>query len=166
MSWLEKLMPSRIDVAGERKKNVPEGIWTKCDQCQAVLYRAELERTLEVCPKCSAHRPIPARLRLDQFLDPEPREEIGADIEATDPLKFRDTQKYKDRLTAAQRKTGEKDALVAIRGELLKLPVVTAAFEFRFIGGSMGSAVGEKFVRAVNVAIEQGTPFILSLIHI
>ena len=153
-------MPSRIDVAGERKKNVPEGIWTKCDQCQAVLYRAELERTLEVCPKCSAHRPIPARLRLDQFLDPEPREEIGADIEATDPLKFRDTQKYKDRLTAAQRKTGEKDALVAIRGELLKLPVVTAAFEFRFIGGSMGSAVGEKFVRAVNVAIEQGTPFI------
>lgn len=160
MSWLEKLMPSRIDVAGERKKNVPEGIWTKCDQCQAVLYRAELERTLEVCPKCSAHRPIPARLRLDQFLDPEPREEIGADIEATDPLKFRDTQKYKDRLTAAQRKTGEKDALVAIRGELLKLPVVTAAFEFRFIGGSMGSAVGEKFVRAVNVAIEQGTPFI------
>lgn len=160
MSWLEKLMPSRIDVAGERKKNVPEGIWTKCDQCQAVLYRAELERTLEVCPKCSAHRPIPARLRLDQFLDPEPREEIGADIEATDPLKFRDTQKYKDRLTAAQRKTGEKDALVAIRGELLKLPVVAAAFEFRFIGGSMGSAVGEKFVRAVNVAIEQGTPFI------
>lgn len=160
MSWLEKLMPSRIDVAGERKKNVPEGIWTKCDQCQAVLYRAELERTLEVCPKCSAHRPIPARLRLDQFLDPEPREEIGASIEATDPLKFRDTQKYKDRLTAAQRKTGEKDALIAIHGELMKLPVVATAFEFRFIGGSMGSAVGEKFVRAVNVAIEHGTPFI------
>lgn len=160
MSWLEKLMPSRIDVAGERKKNVPEGIWTKCDQCQAVLYRAELERTLEVCPKCSAHRPISARLRLDQFLDPEPREEIGADIEATDPLKFRDTQKYKDRLTAAQKKTGEKDALVAMRGELMQLPVVAAAFEFRFIGGSMGSAVGEKFVRAVNAAIEHGTPFI------
>ena len=160
MSWLEKLIPSKIDVGGERKKNVPEGIWTKCDQCEAVLYRAELERTLEVCPKCSAHRPISARLRLGEFLDPEPREEIGVDIQATDPLKFRDTQKYKDRITAAQKKTGEKDALIAIRGSLLGLPLVAAAFEFRFIGGSMGSAVGEKFVRAVNASIEHGVPFV------
>ena len=160
MSWLEKLIPSKIDVGAERKKNVPEGIWTKCDQCEAVLYRAELERTLEVCPKCSAHRPISARLRLGEFLDPEPREEIGADIQATDPLKFRDTQKYKDRITAAQKKTGEKDALIAIRGSLLGLPLVAAAFEFRFIGGSMGSAVGEKFVRAVNASIEHGVPFV------
>ena len=160
MSWLEKLIPSKIDVGGERKKNVPEGIWTKCDQCEAVLYRAELERTLEVCPKCSAHRPISARLRLGEFRDPEPREEIGVDIQATDPLKFRDTQKYKDRITAAQKKTGEKDALIAIRGSLLGLPLVAAAFEFRFIGGSMGSAVGEKFVRAVNASIEHGVPFV------
>ena len=160
MSWLEKLMPSRIDVGGERKKNVPEGLWTKCGSCEAVRYRAELERTLEVCPKCNAHRPISARQRLDQFLDPEPREEIGAEVSSSDPLKFRDTKKYTARLADAQKSTGETEALIVIRGQMMTLPLVAAAFEFRFIGGSMGSVVGERFVRGVNAAIEHGVPFV------
>ena len=160
MSWLEKLMPSRIDVGSERKKNVPEGLWAKCENCEAVLYRAELERTLEVCPKCNAHRPISARLRLDQFLDPEPREEIGAEVRSADPLKFKDTKKYTQRLVEAQKATGETEALVVMRGAVMELPLVACAFEFRFIGGSMGSAVGERFVRGVNAAIAHSVPFV------
>lgn len=160
MSWLEKLMPSRIEGGKERKKNIPEGLWAKCEQCQSVLYRAELERTLEVCPKCGAHRLIGARQRLDQFLDPEPREEIGAEVRSADPLKFKDTKKYTTRLAEAQKATGETEALVVMRGALMGLPLVACAFEFRFIGGSMGSAVGERFVRGVNAAIEHGIPLV------
>src|SRR6185369_4768530 len=115
MSWLEKLTPSQV-LTGEKKRNVPEGLWAKCDSCNSVLYRAELERTLEVCPKCGMHRNIPARARLNHFLDPEPREEIAAALEAVDPLKFKDTKKYKDRLAAAQESTGEKEAMVVMRG--------------------------------------------------
>jgi acetyl-CoA carboxylase carboxyl transferase subunit beta len=159
MSWLEKLLPSRIET-GERKKSVPEGIWTKCESCQSVLYRAELERTLEVCPKCGMHRSITARARLNTFLDAHPREEIGAEIEPLDPLKFRDTKKYKDRLVDAQRASGEKDALVVMRGELMGMPVVTAAFDFQFMGGSMGSVVGERFVRGVQRCLDDGVPLV------
>ena len=160
MSWLEKLLP-RIDASeGERKKSVPEGLWTKCDSCASVLYRAELERTLQVCPKCGAHRSITARQRLDHLLDAEPREEIGAEVTPVDPLKFRDTKKYRDRLSDAQRSTGETDALVVMQGRIDGLPLVAAAFEFRFLGGSMGSVVGERFVRGVNRAIEEGVPFV------
>jgi acetyl-CoA carboxylase carboxyl transferase subunit beta len=161
MSWLEKLLPSRIDTAeGERKKSVPEGLWTKCKRCGSVLYRAELERTLQVCPKCGAHRTINARERIAHFLDPEPQEEIGANVQPVDPLKFRDTKKYRDRLLEAQRDTGESDALVVVYGQLNGLPLVTAAFEFGFLGGSMGAVVGERFVRGVNRAIEEGVPFV------
>lgn len=160
MSWLEKLLP-RIDASdGERKKSVPEGLWTKCNSCASVLYRAELERTLQVCPKCGAHRSITARQRLEHFLDAEPRKEIGSDVFPLDPLKFRDTKKYRDRLNDAQRGTGETDALVVMQGSLDGLPLVVAAFEFRFLGGSMGSVVGERFVRGVDRAIEEGVPFV------
>jgi len=159
MSWLEKLTPSQI-LPGERKRNVPEGLWAKCESCESVLYRAELERTLEVCPKCSAHRAIPARMRLNYFLDPEPREEIGAAILPVDPLKFKDTKKYKDRLIDAEKTTGEKEALVVMRGRLMGLPLVAAAFEFGFIGGSMGSVVGEKFVRGVQRCLDDGMPLV------
>ena len=159
-SWLEKISGSKLLTAGARKRNVPEGLWTKCESCQSVLYRAELERTLEVCPKCSAHQNITARARLNHFLDAEPRIEIGNDIAPTDPLKFKDSRKYSDRLKEAQGDTDEKDALVVMRGQLMGLPLVTAAFEFSFMGGSMGSVVGEKFVRGVNAALEFGTPMV------
>ena len=159
MSWLEKLTPSQI-LPGEKKRNVPEGLWAKCDTCNSVLYRAELERTLEVCPKCSTHRAISARLRLQYFLDPESREEIAADLLPADPLKFKDTKKYKDRIAAAQTSTEEKEAMVVIRGQLLGLPLVTAAFEFGFIGGSMGSVVGEKFVQGVQRCLADGIPLV------
>ncbi len=160
MSWLEKISGSKLLTGGVRKKSVPEGLWMKCDSCQSVLYRAELERTLEVCPKCSAHRPIAARARINHFLDAEPRVEIGAKVRATDPLKFKDSRKYTERLTEAREDTDEEDALVVFRGQLIGLPVVVCVFEFGFMGGSMGSVVGEKFVRGVNAALEHGCPVI------
>ena len=160
MSWFEKLMPSRIRTEGGNKKAVPEGLWAKCPSCSAVLYRAEMERNLEVCPKCGHHNRIGARRRLDLFLDPEPREEIAADLESSDPLKFKDSKKYKERISAAQKSTGEKDALVVLRGQLKGRDLVAAAFDFSFMGGSMGSVVGERFVQGVNVAIERRCPVI------
>ena len=160
MSWFEKLMPSRIRTEGGSKKAVPEGLWAKCPSCNAVLYRAEMERNMEVCPKCGHHNRIGARRRLDLFLDSEPREEIGADLESSDPLKFKDSKKYKERLSAAQKNTGEKDALVVQRGQLIGRDIVAAAFEFAFMGGSMGSVVGQRFVEGVNVALERRCPLV------
>jgi acetyl-CoA carboxylase carboxyl transferase subunit beta len=160
MSWFEKLMPSRIRTEGGSKKAVPEGLWAKCPSCSAVLYRAEMERNMEVCPKCGYHNRIGSRRRLDLFLDPEPREEIGAELESGDPLKFKDSKKYRERLSAAQKKTGEKDALIVMRGQLMGRDIVAAAFEFEFMGGSMGSVVGERFVQGVNAAIERRCPMI------
>lgn len=161
MSWFEKLMPSRIRTEGTaRGKSVPEGLWTKCDNCAAVLYRPELERNLEVCPKCDAHMRITARRRLEVFLDAEYQVELGADLQPEDVLKFKDSKRYRDRLSQAQKTTGEHDALVAMSGRLHGLPVVAAAFEFQFMGGSMGAVVGERFVRAVNAAIEARAPLV------
>jgi acetyl-CoA carboxylase carboxyl transferase subunit beta len=160
MSWFRKLIPSRIKTNGASKRTVPEGVWTKCEKCNAVLYRAELDRNLEVCPKCSHHMRIGARKRLDQFLDPEPRVEIGAAITPLDKLKFRDMKKYKDRLSQAQKQTSEQDALVVIMGQLNDIPLVACAFEFEFMGGSMGSVVGERFVRAVDTAIQHHIPLV------
>jgi len=161
MSWLERLLPSRIRTdATTGKRGVPEGLWNKCDACGAVLYRAELERNFEVCPKCSHHMRIDARRRLDMFLDETPREEIGGEIEPIDILKFRDSKRYKDRIVAAQKATGEKDALIVMKGAVKGQPLVAAAFDFRFMGGSMGSVVGERFVRAVNASMEDGIPLI------
>ncbi len=160
MSWFERLMPSRIRTQGDRKRQVPEGLWTKCPECQSVLYRVDLERNLDVCPKCGHHFRIGARRRLDIFLDPEPREEIGAELEPVDVLKFKDSKKYKDRLSQAQKATGERDALVAIHGALKGMPLVACAFEFRFMGGSMGSVVGERFVRAVDVCLREAIPLV------
>jgi acetyl-CoA carboxylase carboxyl transferase subunit beta len=160
MSWFQKLMPSRIRTEGGSKRTVPEGLWTKCDACAAVLYRPELERNLSVCPKCSSHMPVSARTRLDHFLDPGDKREIAAGLEPTDPLKFRDSKKYRDRINAAQKKTGEKDALVAMAGKLLGRDVVACAFEFGFLGGSMGSVVGEKFVRAAQESQRLRAPLV------
>jgi len=160
MSWFQKLIPSRIRTEGGNKRNVPEGLWTKCPGCGVVLYRAELERNLEVCPKCSYHMRIDARRRLDAFLEPEPREEIAADLSSVDILRFRDSKKYRDRLAQAQKSTSEKDALIAMSGQVRGLPVVATAFEFRFMGGSMASVVGERFVRAVEVCVERGIPLV------
>ena len=160
MSWFQKLMPSRIRTEGGSKRQVPEGLWTKCDACTAVLYRPELERNLFVCPKCNHHMRLPARVRLDQFLDPKPRREIAGDLEPVDALKFKDSKKYRDRISAAQKKTGEKDALVAIAGELMGAPVVGCAFEFGFLGGSMGSVVGEKFTRAAQESLRLKAPLV------
>jgi len=161
MSWLDKISGgSKLLTTGRRSKSVPEGLWTKCDSCQSVLYRAELERTLEVCPKCGTHRPIDARQRLKHFLDAEPQIEIGVGVSPLDPLKFKDSRKYTERIKEAQADTEEKDALVVMRGQLMGLPLVTAAFEFGFMGGSMGSVVGEKFVRGVDAALEYGTPLV------
>jgi acetyl-CoA carboxylase carboxyl transferase subunit beta len=161
MSWLKRLVPSRIRTeGGTTKKTVPEGLWAKCPGCNAVLYRAELERNLDVCPKCSQHLRIGARRRLDTFLDPEPRMEIGANVEPVDVLRFKDSKKYKDRLVQAQKATSEKDALIVMQGKVKGVPLVAAAFEFSFMGGSMGSVVGERFVRAVNVALEERIPLV------
>jgi len=160
MNWFKKLLPSRIITGTRSKKGVPEGLWSKCENCQSVLYRSELERNLEVCPKCDYHMRISARKRLKYFLDPEIGIEIGADVAPEDRLKFRDLKKYKDRLNTAQKDTGEVEALVAMRGELHGLPIVTVAFEYQFIGGSMGAAVGERFVRAVNTCIELRLPLV------
>lgn len=160
MSWFEKLIPSRIRTEGGNKKAVPEGLWAKCPSCNAVLYRAEMERNLDVCPKCGHHNRIDARRRLDLFLDPEPREELGTELEPTDPLKFKDSKKYRDRLNAAQKSTGEKDALIVMRGKLKGREIVAGAFEFKFMGGSMGSVVGERFIRGVNESIERRCPMV------
>ncbi len=160
MSWFQKLMPSRIRTEGGSKRNVPEGLWTKCQSCAAVLYRPELERNLQVCPKCSYHLRIGARTRLDQFLDPGERRDIAIELEPADPLKFRDSKKYKDRITAAQKKTSETDALVAQVGKLKGETIVACAFEFAFMGGSMGSVVGERFSRAAQESLRLRAPLI------
>jgi len=160
MSWLQNLLPSRIRTEGGQKKAVPEGLWSKCPKCGAVLYRAELERNLDVCPKCDFHMRIGARRRLESFFDSGSASEIAADIEPVDALKFKDLKKYKERLSVAQKATDEKDALIVMQGQVNGVPMVAAAFEFKFLGGSMGSVVGEKFVRAVNFAIEQNVPLV------
>lgn len=160
MSWFSKLFPSKIKTNGSKKKEIPEGLWSKCPECSAFLFRSELERNLNVCPKCHFHMRISARCRLDIFLDAHPRAEIAADVSPIDRLKFRDTKKYKDRLQAAQKDTGEKDALVVMRGKLKNLDIVACAFEFSFIGGSMGAAVGERFVQAVNESLKHHIPLI------
>jgi acetyl-CoA carboxylase carboxyl transferase subunit beta len=159
MSWFEKLMPSRISTE-KRTRSVPEGVWIKCPKCDAQLYRNELERNLQVCPKCEHHMRIGARQRLEFFLDEDSQQELAAGLEPEDPLKFRDSKRYRDRIAAAQKQTGEKDALVAVTGTLLARPVVACAFEFAFMGGSMGSVVGERFARAARHAAENGMPLI------
>lgn len=160
MSWFEKLMPSRIRTETSAKRTVPEGLWAKCPGCNAILYRAEMERNLDVCPKCTYHNRLNARRRLDSFLDPEPRLEIGEELESKDPLKFKDSKKYRDRLAQAQKQTGEKEAMVVMQGQLKGMDLVVAAFAFEFMGGSMGSVVGERFVRGVNAALEKGIPMV------
>ena len=165
MSWFDKLLPPKIKARQDtdkssEKKAVPEGLWRKCTGCGAVLYSAEIESNSDVCPKCNYHMRIGARRRLDLFLDKEPRTEIGTNLSPVDALKFKDTKKYKDRLAEAQRVTGEKDALVVMRGAVETVPLVAAAFEFGFMGGSMGSVVGERFVRGVNVCLENKLPMV------
>ena len=162
MSWLDKI-PQKIKrvVGSVQKKNVPEGLWSKCDSCMTVLYKTDLQDNLEVCPKCSHHNRIGARKRLNQLLDTTTeRAEIGANVEPVDPLKFKDSKSYVDRMKAAQKEGGEKDALIVMQGKILGLSVVIAAFEFKFMGGSMGSVVGERFVRGVDAAIQNKAPFI------
>lgn len=161
-NWLvNKLIPSLSSSASQkRNSNVPEGLWRKCVKCEAVLYRPELERNLDVCPKCQHHMRISARTRLDYFFDKEGREELYSDLEPIDVLKFRDSKKYKDRIAAAQKQTGEKDALIAMRGTLEDIPMLAVAFEFSFMGGSMGSVVGEKFARAAEVCLEERIPLV------
>ncbi len=159
MSWFEKIVPSKIKTE-RRSRSVPEGLWIKCPACDAVLYRAELERNLHVCPKCSHHMRMHARERLLKFLDPDSTTEIGANVQPEDPLRFKDSKRYKDRLAAAQKATSEKDALVAMAGRLHGEPVVAVAFEFAFLGGSMGSVVGERFHRAVLRCIAERAPLV------
>ncbi|TCO80815.1 acetyl-CoA carboxylase carboxyltransferase subunit alpha [Plasticicumulans lactativorans] len=159
-SWFEKLVPSRIRTEGGNRRQIPEGLWTKCEDCGAVLYRVELERNLNVCPKCDHHMRIGARARLASFLDEDGRVEIGESVEPVDFLKFKDSKKYKDRLVAAQKATGEKDALIAMQGRVKGIPVVCVAFEFTFLGGSMGSVVGERFVRAAQAALAARAPLV------
>ena len=159
MSWFDKLMPSRIRTE-QRSRSVPEGLWVKCPACSAQLYRAELKRNLSVCPKCSHHLRINARERLESFLDIDSAREIAADLEPRDPLRFKDTRRYRDRLTDYQKRTGERDALIVMSGSLKSIPLVAAAFEFRFMGGSMGSVVGERFVRGVQHCIENRCPLV------
>jgi len=160
MSWFQKLRPSRIRTEGGNKRNVPEGLWTKCVSCTAVLYRPELERNLQVCPKCSFHMPVTARARLEHFLDPGEHREIAAGLESVDTLRFKDSKRYKDRLAAAQKKTGETDALLAMAGQLKGAAIVACAFEFGFMGGSMGSVVGEKFARAGQESLRLKAPLV------
>ncbi len=160
MSWFERILPKRTTSLADRRKSVPEGVWAKCKNCDSVIYKSELERSLEVCPKCSFHMRIIARTRLESFLDKGQLEEIGADLMPLDRLKFKDSKRYKDRITSAQKISGENDALVVYRGELKGLPVVTCAFEFNFMAGSMASVVGEKFVRAARRSIKEGIPLV------
>jgi acetyl-CoA carboxylase carboxyl transferase subunit beta len=162
MSWFKKLVPSTIRTeASSKKVTVPEGLWSKCPNCNAILYNSELEKNFSVCPKCDHHMRISARTRLNLFLDEDGREEIGKNIKPTDPLKFKDSKKYKDRLSQAQKQTKENDALVVMKGLLQGQSIVAAAFDFGFMGGSMGSVVGERFVRGVNKSLELGVPFIV-----
>jgi len=159
MAWFEKIVPSRIKTE-RRSRSVPEGLWIKCASCDAPLYRAEVERNLHVCPKCGHHMRIGARERLQRFLDPDTGVELGAEIHPEDPLRFRDSKRYKDRLVAAQKSTGEQDAMVVLAGQLEGMPVVACAFEFQFLGGSMGSVVGERFRRAAEHAIRERCPLV------
>lgn len=161
MSWLQKLLPPKIKRKGSgAKKTVPEGLWTKCPQCEAVLYRTDLEKNAYVCPKCNHHERLSARARLESLLDAEGRYEIGAEVVPMDSLKFRDSARYTERLEMAQSETGETDALVVMQGSVKNVPLVAAAFEFKFLGGSMGSTVGERFVRGIHACIEQRLPFV------
>jgi acetyl-CoA carboxylase carboxyl transferase subunit beta len=160
MSWFEKLLPTRIRTEGGTKRTVPEGLWSKCDACGAVLYRAELERNLEVCPKCSHHMRMKGRRRLESFLDADGRDEFAREVTPVDFLKFKDSKKYKDRLVQAQKSTGEQDALIVMQGQVKGVPLVACAFEFGFMGGSMGAVVGERFVRAVDRCLEQNLPLV------
>lgn len=161
MSWLKKLLPPKIKrETPSARKSIPEGLWSKCPACEAVLYRSDLESNLSVCPKCGHHQRIRARQRVDFLLDPEGRFEIGAEVVPVDPLKFKDSKRYPDRLAAANEDTGEADALVVVQGAIKTVPVIVACFEFEFLGGSMGSVVGERFVRGVKAALEQRLPFI------
>ena len=162
MSWFQKLLPPKIKrkISSDTKKSVPEGLWSKCPTCESVLYRTDLEKNLEVCPKCGHHHRISARTRLHILLDAEARREIGAEVLPIDSLKFKDSRRYPDRLVDAQRDTGETDALVVMQGSVKGIPLVVAAFEFKFMGGSMGSVVGERFVRGINVCLEHNLPFV------
>ena len=160
MSWLKKLMPSRIRTEGGNKRSVPEGLWEKCDRCGAVLYRPELEENLEVCPKCNFHMPIRARARLVSLFDADSMREIAAELGPTDVLKFKDQKKYSDRIKAAQKSTGERDALVAMQGTLKGRDLVAASVDVAYLGGSLGSVVGERFARAAETALEVGCPFV------
>jgi acetyl-CoA carboxylase carboxyl transferase subunit beta len=157
MSWIEKILPRAKTT---QKSNIPEGVWTKCTACNAVLYKTELERQISVCPKCDHHMRISARKRIDSFLDPDNRLELGEEFEAKDILKFKDSKRYKDRISAAQKNTGEKDALVVMKGELIGMPIVAAAFEFSFLGGSMASVVGARFVKGVEYCLANDLPFV------
>ncbi len=157
MSWIEKILPR---AKSTQKRNIPEGVWSKCTECNAVLYKAELDRQMSVCPKCDHHMRITARKRIEGFLDADNRQEIGTDLEAKDILKFKDSKRYKDRISAAQKNTGEKDALVVMKGELHGMPIVAAAFEFSFLGGSMASVVGARFVKAAEYCLEHNLPFV------
>ncbi len=157
MSWIQKILPRTQSAT---KSNVPEGIWTKCGSCEAVLYKTELEKQQEVCPKCDHHMRLSARARINHFLDQADRQELGEDLEPKDILKFRDSKRYKDRIVAAQKATNEKDALVVVKGKLKGMPVVVAAFEFSFMGGSMASVVGARFVKAVESCLENNTPLV------
>ena len=162
MSWLQKLLPPKIkrEESAAGRKSIPEGLWSKCPACEAVLYRSELESNLNVCPKCSHHQRIGARERIDLLLDEDGRIEIGAGVQPVDPLKFKDQKRYPERIKSAVRGTGEQDAMVVMQGTVKTVPAVVACFEFDFLGGSMGSVVGERFVRGVQTAIEQRTAFI------
>jgi acetyl-CoA carboxylase carboxyl transferase subunit beta len=161
MSWFRKLLPPKIKHSGtQQKKAVPEGLWSKCPSCEAVLYFTDLEKNLHVCPKCAFHNRLTARQRVDLFLDPDGRAELAYEVVPLDPLKFKDSRKYIERIEEAQRETGETDALVVMQGSVLNVPMVAAAFEFGFLGGSMGSVVGERFVRAVQVCCDESLPFI------
>lgn len=160
MSWLKKILPPKINRIGANKKTVPEGLWSKCPKCDSVLYRTDLEENAEVCPKCDYHNRISARDRLHLLLDEAGRSEIGADVRPIDPLKFKDSKKYADRLKATQSEVGETDALIVMQGSIKSVPVVAAAFEFKFMGGSMGSVVGERFVRGVEAAIKNKCAFV------
>lgn len=160
MSWLSKLLPPKVQVDSTEKANVPEGLWHKCDSCNEILYYTDLEQNLDVCPKCEHHHPLNARNRIAMLLDSEGQLEIGREVKPVDSLKFKDSKAYEERLTAAQAKIGEDDALVVMQGTINNEPAVVAAFEFRFIGGSMGSVVGERFVRGVKAAVDNNCAFI------
>ncbi len=160
MSWIQKLLPPKIKRAEGVRKSIPEGLWSKCPTCEAVLYSSDLESNLQVCPKCGHHHRLRARVRLDQLLDAEGRFEIGAEVLPLDPLKFKDSRRYPDRLAAANDDTDESDALIVMQGSIKTVQLVVACFEFEFMGGSMGSVVGERFVRGVKAAVEQQLPFV------